>query len=239
MNWQEFWEGYRKTEIEGEQDLFFEVGKTVNQRPISEAAFKLSIGLVARDLELGPKDRLLDLCCGNGLITLPLALLVREIRAVDFAQHLIANARKFRQAPSITYVCAGAVSYMRELAASKSYVPSKILLGDALAYFEPEALGSILLSATNLTDRKFVFLATGIPSDELKGNFYNTPERVRRFEENQLREANTNDGIGRWWHTCELEQLARDCCLYLRVRKQPADLSTFRVDAIFSTHHVG
>src|SRR5437016_3366877 len=101
VDWQQFWESYRKTEIKGESDLFFEVGKTVNQEPLSEAAFKLSIELVARDLELTSEDRLLELCCGNGLMTLPLAAFVREIRAVDFAQHLINNARRFRQVSNV------------------------------------------------------------------------------------------------------------------------------------------
>ena len=235
VNWQQFWDNYRKTEIRSDQDLFFEVGKTVNRQPIAEAAFKLSIELVARDLELKLDDRLLELCCGNGLMSVPLAALVREIHAVDFAQHLIDNARKFREASNITYICADAVTYVRELAVSKSYVPSKILLGDALGYFEPALLGEILRTVRNLTNNRFRFLATGIPSDELKWNFYNTPERVRRYEDNQRLENNFNDGLGRWWHTSELERLARDLGLSVLVKKQPSKLSTFRVDAIFSS----
>jgi SAM-dependent methyltransferase len=234
VNWQQFWETYRRTEMKGEEDLFFAVGKTVNQRPISEASFKLSIELVARDLKLNTSDKLLELCCGNGLMSLPLALLVREVYAVDFAKHLIENARRFRRAPNIRYICAEAGSYITDLAANKSYIPSKILLGDALAYFEPESLGDILASATKLSNNNFIFLATGIPSDELKWNFYNTPERVKRYKENQRLESNTNDGLGRWWHTSELEHLARDCGLNLLVKPQPPELSTFRVDAIFS-----
>ena len=235
VNWKEFWQTYRKTEVKNEKDLYFEVGKTVNQQPISEASFKLSIELVARDLKLNANDRLLELCCGNGLMSLPLAALVSEVYAVDFAEHLTENARRFRQAPNITYICADAVSYMTDLAASKRYVPSKILLGDALGYFEPESLGDILRSAIRLTDNRFIFLVTGIPSDELKGSFYNTPERAKRYEKNQRREDNTNDGLGRWWQTYELKRLARDCGLRLVVKNQPPDLSTFRVDAIFSS----
>ena len=77
-------------------------------------------------------------------------------------------------------------------------------------------------------------MATGIPSDELKWNFYNTPDRVRRYEENQFLENNTNDGIGRWWRISELEQLARDRGLKLDVQTQPTFISNFRVDAVFS-----
>ena len=233
VNWKEFWDGYRKGEITTEKDLFVEVGKTINKEPMSEAAFNLSIQLIARYLELNRNDQVLELCCGNGLMTLCLARLVREIRAVDFAQHLIDNARKFRYATNVQYVCAEVAGYIADLAANKTFVPSKILLGDALGYFEPNALASILASASNLTTHKFIFAATGIPCDDLKWNFYNTPERVRRFEENQRLASNCNDGVGRWWHRQELERLARDQDLDLTINDQPTELSNFRVDAIF------
>jgi len=233
VNWHEFWSGYRKGEVKNEHDLFVEVGKTVAKEPISQAAFDLSIDLVRRDLELNGSDRLLELCCGNGLMTLRLAPLVREIRAVDFAQHLIDNARKFRNAANVQYVCAEAAGYISELAANETFVPSKILLSDALGYFEPDALASVLASASKLTTHKFIFAATGIPCDDLKWNFYNTPERVRRYEENQRLASNSNDGIGRWWRREELERLARDQDLNLAIKDQPTELSNFRVDAIF------
>ena len=235
VNWQEFWQTYRKTEIQDEKDLYFEVGKTVNQQPICEASFKLSIELVARYLELNSGDKLLELCCGNGLMSLPLASLVSEVYCVDFAPHLIENARRFRQASNINYICADAVSYVNDLASNMSYIPSKILLGDALGYFDPLSLGNILRSAIRLTENRFIFLATGIPSDELKWSFYNTPERVKRYEENQRCEGNTNDGLGRWWRKDELERIGLDLKLCVLVTEQPHTLSNFRMDALFKS----
>lgn len=233
VNWRHFWQTYRRAEIQTEDDLFFEVGKTVDQRPISKSAFKQSIELIASDLDLKSNDILLELCCGNGLMSLPLASLVSRVYAVDFAHHLINNARRFRPAPNIDYVCADAVSYMTGLATDRSYIPSKILLGDALCYFEPDSLGHILKVATELTDDKVAFLASGVPSDELKWNFYNTPERIRRYEENQQLEGNTNDGIGRWWREEELQSIASDLKLELWVTRQPPSMSNFRVNALF------
>jgi SAM-dependent methyltransferase len=232
-DWRTFWQSYRKTKVASEEDLFFEVGKTVNQRPISEAAFQLSIDLITRDLELSKHDKLLELCCGNGLMTRRLAPLVSEIRAVDFAEHLIANARKFVPAENVTYVCADAIAHLNDLALTKDYVPCKILLGDALCYFEPDELAAMLRAAKQLTSDQFIFMATGIPCDELKLNFYNTPERMKRYEENQLLPNNTNDGIGRWWRKEELQSAGRNLALEVAVREQPQALSNFRVDAIF------
>jgi Methyltransferase domain len=234
IDWREFWRTYRETEIENEKDLYFEVGKTVDQQPISEEALRESVQIVARGLALTRGDKLLELCCGNGLMTRCLAAVVEEIYAVDFAERLIWHARRFRPAPNVRYVCADAVGFVKELCLSKVYIPSKVLLGDALGYFEPAMVGEILTAACYLTGNRFTLMATGIPSDHLKWNFYNTPERVRRYEDNQLREGNTNDGIGRWWRTSELGLLARERGLRLTVLRQPRELSDFRVDAIFS-----
>jgi SAM-dependent methyltransferase len=235
VDWQKFWSTYRKKEVRAEDDLFFEVGKTVNQRPISEAAFQLSIDLVRRGLELSPSDKLLELCCGNGLMTRRLAPLVSEIRAVDFAEHLVANARRFAPAENVTYVCADAIAYLNDVALTKDYIPSKILLGDALCYFEPDELAVMLGATRQLTSDNFTFMATGIPCHELKWNFYNTPERVQRYEENQTLPDNTNDGIGRWWRKEELKDVARQLNLRCVVINQPPELSAFRIDAVLET----
>ena len=115
------------------------------------------------------------------------------------------------------------------------YVPSKVLLGDALGYFEPHALGDVLAGLKRLTGNNFIFMATGIPSEELRYNFYNTPERVHRYEENQLRVSNTNDGIGRWWRKEELEDIAGQVDLRVILSNQPLELSNFRTDAVFES----
>jgi SAM-dependent methyltransferase len=235
VNWKRFWQSYRRRDAAREEDLFFEVGKTVNHRPISEEAFALSIDLIASHLELTRRDKLLELCCGNGLMTRRLAPLVSEVQAVDFAEHLIIRARKFAAAQNVSYICADAIVHLKHLAQTREFIPAKILLGDALSYFEPPELTEMLRAASALTANHFIFMATGVPCDELKWNFYDTPERVQRYEQNQLRPDNTNDGIGRWWRKEELESIGRDLSLKVIVREQPSPLSTFRVDAILRT----
>lgn len=234
-DWKQFWETYRgRSAILDARDLFFEVGKTVGGEPISEAAFALSLRLVVSELELRKADRLLELCCGNGLMTLPLASIVEEVCAVDFAAGLIAHAREFRNAPNIAYHRDDAVEFLGRLSRTESYMPTKILLGDALGYFTPVSLREMLRAAQQLPGGAVPFLASGIPCDDLKWNFYNTPERVRRYQENQLQPGNANDGIGRWWGKGELLALGRELGLEVTLQEQPAELSNFRIDACFS-----
>ena len=232
-DWKSFWSSYRKKEVRSEDDLYLEVGKTINHRPISSKAFQLTIDSIIEALNLSREDRLLELCCGNGLMTRRLAPLVARIQAIDFAEHLIAHAQDLEPPENVTYICADVAEYLQQLERTRAYVPTKVLLGDALGYFDPATLGDALSALQRLTGNNLLLMATGIPSDELKLNFYNTPERLRRYEENQLQPRNTNDGIGRWWRISELRELARERGLKLAVKDQPAGLSKFRVDAVF------
>ncbi len=234
-DWKNFWSSYRKMEVASEEDLYVEVGKTVGGKPVSEEAYQLSIDLITTGLKLSQRDLLLELCCGNGLVTRRLASLVARIRAVDFAEHLIANAERFSPADNVSYFCGEALDHLNDLAQSKEFVPTKVLLGDCLCYFEPKTLRAMLQAVQGLTANHFVFMASGIPCDELKWNFYNTPERVRRFEDNQLLAENTNDGIGRWWGKEELEEIGKALGITAVVREQPSVLSNFRVDAVFAS----
>ncbi|MEO7167154.1 MAG: class I SAM-dependent methyltransferase [Chthoniobacterales bacterium] len=233
-DWKNFWSSYRKKEVTSEGDLYLEVGKTVGGEPVSEEAYQLSINLITRGLELSQGDLLLELCCGNGLVTRRLAPLVAQIRAVDFSEHLIANAKRFSPAANVSYFCGEAFEHLNGLALSRAFVPTKVLLGDCLCYFEPETLRAMLQAVRGLTANHFVFMASGIPCNELKWNFYNTPERVRRFQENQSLPENTNDGIGRWWGKEELEKIGKALGITAVVREQPSSLSNFRIDAVFA-----
>ncbi|MGH8094807.1 MAG: class I SAM-dependent methyltransferase [Chthoniobacterales bacterium] len=232
-DWKSFWSSYRKKEVRSEEDLYLEVGKTVNQRPISSEAFQLTIDSIIEALNLSQEDRLLELCCGNGLMTRRLAPLVARIQAVDFAEHLIGHAQDLEPPENVTYICADAADYLQQIEKTRAYVPTKVLLGDALGYFDPDSLYEMLRRIINLTNNSFVFLATSIPCDELKWSFYDTPERVRRYKKNQLLPGNTNDGVGRWWKKDELEQVGRRLDLKVGLRELPPLLSAFRIDAVF------
>ncbi len=232
-DWKNFWNSYRRKEVKTEADLFFEVGKTINGEPISEAQFQLTIERIRDTLSLCPDDRLLELCCGNGLLTRQLAALVAEMEAVDFAAHLIANALQWTTQKNVRYSCDDVLVYLERLEQSRRFVPTKVLLGDALSCFEPGSLRLMLTRISNLTTGRFTFLATNVPSDELKWNFYNTPERRERYEENRLRSDTFNDGIGRWWRKEELENIAGQLNLKCIIINQPPELSTYRVDAVW------
>ncbi|HEY1771479.1 MAG TPA: class I SAM-dependent methyltransferase [Chthoniobacterales bacterium] len=234
-DWRKFWNAYRKKEIESEDDLFVEVGKTVHGRPISREHFCLTIERIVGLLHLQPNNKLLELCCGNGLMTRALAPLVAEVEAVDFSEHLIAHARARTESANVRYICADVLEYLEALNESRGFIPRKILLGDALAYFDAANFRSILDKVFRLTNGRFLFLATNVPCDELKWNFYNTPERIETHRRNERTRPDWNDGVGRWWRKEELVAAARAANLAVEVSEQPRELTNYRVDAIFTT----
>ena len=73
--------------------LLKQVGKTVNGRDISELQMKLIVQNIANVLRLSAKDSVVDLCCGNGLITGQLAPHVKRVIGVDFTPGLIETAK--------------------------------------------------------------------------------------------------------------------------------------------------
>ena len=68
---------------------------------------------IATLLELGKSDHLLDLCCGNGLLSVLIAPQVREILAVDFSEALLQQAKQIAAAPNIDYRQADALAIVR------------------------------------------------------------------------------------------------------------------------------
>ncbi len=233
IDWRSFWNSYRKKEITSEDDLFIEVGKTVLGRPITPDQFRRTTEQITGLLRLSPDDKLLELCCGNGLMTRALAPLVAKAEAVDFSAHLITHARERTGDENVRYVCADAIEHLETLVVKRSFIPTKVLLGEALAYFDPTDLHAMLERISRLTTNDFVFLATGVPCDELKWNFYNTPERQERYAQNQQRTGNTNDGLGRWWTKDELRKASEGLKIESTVFELSATSSEYRVDVLY------
>lgn len=87
---------YGKEEVQTEDDLYLQVARTVNRKPITKEAFDKIIEQINEDLALSAEDVLVDFCCGNGLFTYELKDKVKQIIGIDFSQPIIDTANKFR-----------------------------------------------------------------------------------------------------------------------------------------------
>ncbi|MDO8206577.1 MAG: class I SAM-dependent methyltransferase [Gallionella sp.] len=66
-----------------------QIGRTVNKIPIDPQKWQFHLSEIEKTLQLCPDDTLLDLCAGNGLITIPLSLKCRSVTAVDISNTLL------------------------------------------------------------------------------------------------------------------------------------------------------
>ncbi|MEO6365501.1 MAG: methyltransferase domain-containing protein [Luteimonas sp.] len=231
-NWIGFWDNYRNVQARSEDDLFVQVGKTIARKPIPRPMFASMVANIVERLALVQEDHLLDLCCGNGLVSFELAKVAGRVTAVDFARHLVEAARQLKSHPNIDYRVGDVSAPLRQLVDD---TPNKFLMNDALAYFEPTSLDSILDNIVHLREgHPFHFLLTGIPNHALKWNFYDTPERQARHLENEQLEHNTNEGIGRWWRIEELATACHARGLQVEIIDQAQAISNYRMDALIT-----
>ena len=229
IDWQSFWNSYRTIEAQQEADLFFQVGKTVNKLPISYDIFTKMVENIVQSLKLTKKDILLELCCGNGLLTYPLSNFSRFVYAFDFAKQMIDNAKRFKNNENINYTVGDAKANFFELFEFVE-MPNKFLINDSLAYFTADDLQTIL--ATILENSKnFSFYITGIPCEELKWNFYNTEERKKTYLSDVENGDSYNNGMGKWWSIEELKQLALAHGLECII-EMPSKFYNYRVNAL-------
>ena len=237
--WQEFWDTfladrYGKKQAESEDDLYLQVGQTVNRRPVDKAIFIKTIEQIALDLSLSDSDVLVDFCCGNGLFTYEFKDKVKQIIGVDFSPTIIEAANKFKSAPNITYCLGSVTEFMKTFSkAFPGIAPTRYLMNDSLAYFTTAELEQMLQDICRVSE-DFIFLAKGVPSDELKWNYYNTEERKQRYYNYPLNGDFTNDGIGKWWPPEEIKSICDKLKLSCVIRNQQLPLSDYRMDVIIS-----
>ncbi len=232
--WEEFYKVYRNKAVENETDLYFQVGKTINKKPIEKEIFDLINENIIKDLDLQPTDILVELCCGNGLCTYEFKDKVQQIMATDFAAHLIEAANKFKLAPNITYTLGSALDFLNEFTSKWGVVPNKYLMNHSIPHFTPADLTDILKAIIGISGNKFTFLITGAPNVEKLGNFYNTEERWQKYKDNLATGNFINDGMGRWWNGAEFVEVCEALNLDCKVYDQDPRESNYRIDILIS-----
>jgi hypothetical protein len=91
QHWKQYWD--RHAAGVGSDDPFRQVLRTANRCPIGDEAFARAARHVVGLLELEPDHVVLDLCCGNGLLSAAIEPHCARIVAVDFCRRLLRDVR--------------------------------------------------------------------------------------------------------------------------------------------------
>jgi hypothetical protein len=222
--WKKFWENYVGDAAANEDDLYVQVGKTANRAPVTKEVFENFVNDVVEKLELNNSDTLLEMCCGNGLITLPLSKIVKYIYAFDFTETLIKDALKYKSGDNIEYVTGNAKEDFTKIFKDKLPQIQKFLINDSTAYFSPEDV-ELIIERIFTVSKDFKFYLTNIPNDENKWNFYNTPERKANYEKSVQSGDIFLSGMGRWWTKSEFIHIAEKFNLKIEIFDQSNEYS--------------
>ena len=192
LNWEKFWN--TKPGTFDKSDYFRQVGKTLHGQPLSQSQFDFMISEILQRLNLKPDDNLLDLCCGNGIITNELAKYCKEVVGIDFSRPLIEIANRDHSRTNVGYRCASLLKLDTTTLAPMRF--NKVLMYDALENFRKSDLPLILKKIVSMTAEPRLILIGGVPRQAKKFNFYNTFEKRLRY---LLRRIVNKELIGTWW----------------------------------------
>ena len=201
-DWKTFWNDYPASA--GEQDFLVQVGHTEGGQPYSQQQFDAMLGSIRTALGLAPGDRLLDVCCGNGIVTSALAEACSLSVGVDFSAPLLGIAKLHNGAGNIRYVLGDALN-IGQTAFEGGGRFNRILLYAALQHFETGDLPRLLSGLSTHAEDGAVILIGGILDASRKHLYLDTPEKILRYERYR---NEGRDRLGTWWEPA----LLRDTC---------------------------
>jgi SAM-dependent methyltransferase len=229
--WFDFWQQYRLVDALNDDDLLYQVGTTVGGKVIAKEKFDAIIDDINRFLQINSNDHILDMCCGNGIITFELSKTAKNVIGIDFSSPLIETAKRFKQNENIRYINLDVTKL--DILNMNLERFNKILLYGSLAYFNPSQLRIILNNFTLLNINNLTFFIGGILDKSRKWGFFNTPKRKIYYLINILL-LRKDPGIGRWWSRNEIKKIANECgykCEFF-VERPILHTSHYRIDAL-------
>lgn len=230
-DWKAFWNSIDTQQGKNNDwsSMMAQVGKTIQQKPIDSSQFKMVYEKIVTTLSLEKDDIVLDLCCGNGIVTAKISDYVKSVFGVDFSQPLI-DIAKATSPNNINYFCCSVLDdFLVELLGNHKF--KKIYMNTGLQHFVEHDFAKLLDNFLLLSDSTSTLFITDIPEKKNLFSFYNTEERR---EDYYKRIANGTEAIGTWWEREFLIEVVTNKGLFIKTLEQAVDLHTahYRFDII-------
>lgn len=228
MDWKRFWEehpGRFAATAFREQ-----VGRTfAGGRPTPAPELDVAFRQVVEGLQLRPDERVLDVCCGNGLLTRRLGDMADAVVGVDFASTMIAIAREHHGAPNVRYVEASATAISPTLLGPEPF--DKVTMFESLQYFDPVTAPALFAALASVARPGARLYFSGVLDRGRIWAFFDTPERRAAYE------ASVAEGrqlLGHWWDASTLTGIAEEHGYRHELAPQDERLNTahYRFDLI-------
>lgn len=220
--WQRFWE--EQAAKSTSEDPQVQVLRTLNKDPIDAKTWEGTLEAIFEQLDLKAEDIVLDLCCGNGLISKELALRSKSVTAVDLSSKLL-DQIDTSAFPNIIKLQKNVLSLdlPRETF-------NKILIYAGIQYFSPIETIQVLQQAEHWLLPGGLLYLGDIPDQKKLWAFFNNKEREYAYFTGL---KDNKPIVGEWFDTVFLEKLG-SYAGFSKVEKikQPAEMiySFFRYD---------
>ena len=192
--WTEFWTDYGRTVREKDEQT--QVLRTSNKKPISAELWNFTLDGIVKQIELSDHDEVLELCCGNGLISRHIAESGQNVTAVDISEDLLQNLRDY---DNITTQQGD----IRQIDFETDRF-SKIVLYAGIQYLTWGESVSVFQKVFKWLKPDGIFFVGDIPDAARKWHFYDSPEREATYFDNlSLGKAI----VGTWFDQDFLEKL--------------------------------
>jgi ubiquinone/menaquinone biosynthesis C-methylase UbiE len=193
-----YWRNHYKLSSK-HKDPQMQVGRTLNKVPISGELFKKLLKKIEENLEIGREDVVLDLCCGNGLITNYLAPKCKFIVGVDFTEKLIDEMNKGKKSDNI-------IGIVNDITTMKFKDNSfdKILFYFSIQHISHEQTVRLFNSVNKWLKKGGLFYVGDILDNDRIWNFFNTRSREDFYFKSV---ENENPMPGTWYTKGFLEKL--------------------------------
>jgi ubiquinone/menaquinone biosynthesis C-methylase UbiE len=195
--WAKFW---NNSEIINSENPQVQIGRTINKKPISDDLWQETLSFICQELHLKKEDMVLDLCAGNGLLSLPISKQVTHVTAVDLSDKLICQLNLIN-IPNITTIKKDVNEV--DFSANKY---SKVVFYFSIQHFDLKDVVIIFEKVFKWLKPKGIFYVGDIPDIEKLFVFYNTEHRVKIYFDSIKKNEPI---IGTWFSKTFFERLGK------------------------------
>jgi cyclopropane fatty-acyl-phospholipid synthase-like methyltransferase len=225
--WKSFWLKHAKENLNSEPQI--QVLRTLDKQPISRKVFEAIVNSIAEMLEPQPGNSMLDLCCGNGVITRELINRFATVTAVDLSEEFVAQLGNGLEG-NITAFAADA----RTVQFTENTF-DRILLYAGLQYFSESETVDLFMRMRHWVRNGGSVVIGDIPDASRRWNFFDSPARESAYFE-ALKGGQPI--VGNWFEPGWLKKLAQHAgfaSALTKLQPQSFPYQHYRFDIVLKT----
>jgi len=152
-----------------------QIGRTLNKKPITNKEWQKVIDFLSNEIQLNKNHDILDLCAGNGLISIPFSKKCKSVASIDYSKKLIDEINRNKKQNVTTLI-----QDIRKLKFKKDRF-DKVIFYFSIQHFSYKETIEILMNIHRWLKKGGCVYIGDIPNLNQIWKFYNTTERRTEY----------------------------------------------------------